>query len=239
MRSSLPQIFVHGCLCTLVWLCSSADVTCQVPDAPDAASTSESPSDEATIQFSFREQPWLDVLDFFARQADMSLVVQQAPAGSFTYSDTREYSPLQALDLLNGVLSARGYTLIRRGRTLVCINLADGLPANLIPRVELGELDNYGQYEIVEVMFPLGKRPPQNVEEEVQPLIGPYGVAKALNQTRQLLVTSTAGRMRGIAALIESIPEPQPPQPKPPEPKPPAPGSGNLFGQRFGSKRHR
>ncbi len=186
----------------------------------DAASASS--KDTAALQFTFREQKWIDVLDWFARQADLSLVVNELPPGNFTYSDTKSYTPTEALDLLNGVLMTRGFALVRRERVLICANLKDGVPDGLVPRIELDDLDERGQFELVEVMFPLGKRPGAAVLTEIQPLVGAQGRATLLAETRQVLVTATAGKMRAIRAIIESIPEPQPPQPKPEE-KPPAP----------------
>ncbi|MCH7751290.1 MAG: hypothetical protein IH898_03925, partial [Planctomycetes bacterium] len=41
------------------------------------------------LRFNFRQQDWPDVLDWFARQADLSLVMDTAPPGKFTYSDTK------------------------------------------------------------------------------------------------------------------------------------------------------
>lgn len=179
-------------------------------------------NDTAKLQFTFREQKWIDVLDWFARQADLSLVVNELPPGNFTYSDTKSYTPTEALDLLNGVLMTRGFALVRRERVLICANLKEGVPDGLVPRIELTDLDERGQFELVEVMFPLGKRPGAAVLTEIQPLVGLQGKATLLAETRQVLVTATAGKMRAIRAIIESIPEPQPPQPKPEE-KPPAP----------------
>ena len=175
----------------------------------------------AKLTFNFRQTKWLDVLDWFARQAGLSLVANSVPPGTFTYSDSKSYTPVQALDLLNGVLITRSYTLVRRERMLICLNLADGIPAGMLPRVKMADLDQYGNFELVQVMFPLAGRPAMAVSEEITPLIGNFGEAIALPQTNQLLVWTTAGKMRAVSAVIESIPVPS--TPKPPTPKPPAP----------------
>ena len=46
-------------------------------------------------------------------------VLEAPPPGTFNYRDTRSYTPAEALDVLNGVLLTKGYTLVRRGRMLV------------------------------------------------------------------------------------------------------------------------
>ena len=140
---------------------------------------------QGKLTFNFRDQKWIDVLDWFARQAGLSLVVNDAPPGGFTYSDTRSYSPTEALDLLNGVLSTRGFTLIRRERMLICADLSKGFPEGLIPEVRLEDLDKYGDFELVQVSFSFGGRPAQAVSDEITPLLEPNGRATVLPQTKQ------------------------------------------------------
>ena len=178
------------------------------------------------LRFNFRFQRWDEVLDWFARQAGLALVMDQPPSGAFTYSDNRAYTPTEAIDLLNSVLLTKGYSLIQRGRMLILVNLSDDLPLNLIPRVSPEEIGQHGRFEIISALFPLGRRPADMVAKEVQPLLGRYGSCVALPQTRQLLVTETAGKLQAIGILIASIPEPPLPKepPKPPErPAPPPP----------------
>jgi type II secretory pathway component GspD/PulD (secretin) len=163
---------------------------------------------EPRLRFNFRFQRWSDVLEWLAKQSDLSLVLDAPPPGTFNYSDTKEYTPVEAQDLLNGVLSTKGYTLIRRGRMLLVIDVQEGIPEGLIPRIPLEELDKRGKFELVSVMFPLAGREPQGVKAEITPLLGPFGKSVLLAQTKQLLVTDTAGIMRAVSAVISSIPEP-------------------------------
>jgi type II secretory pathway component GspD/PulD (secretin) len=170
---------------------------------PDAA--------EPKLRFSFRFQRWSDVLEWFAEQANLSLVIDAPPPGTFNYSDNRDYTVSEALDLLNGVLLTKGYTLIRRDRMLTVVNLADGVPEALVPRITLADLESRGRFEIVSMLFPVGKRDVEEVVKEIAPLLGPRGKSQPLTKTKQILVTDTAGVMRAINAVIESIPQPEKP----------------------------
>ncbi len=72
------------------------------------------------IRFQFRFQPWKDVLKWLAQQADLSLVTDTWPTGTFNYSDDREYTPDEAIDLVKSVLEENGYMLVRnRGLLMV------------------------------------------------------------------------------------------------------------------------
>lgn len=164
------------------------------------------------LQFNFRFAPWADVLSWFAEQAGLSLVLDAPPPGTFNYSDTKDYTPAEAIDLLNGVLLTKGYTLIRRERMLLVVDTLDGIPEELVPEIDIDELDKRGRFEFVRVTFPLGSRDPQAVDSEISALLGEFGKSILLPQTKQLVVIETAGKMRAIRAIIESIPEPSKPE---------------------------
>jgi len=169
----------------------------QPPDMPDK------------LVFQFRYQPWKDVIEWFAEQADLSYVGDASPPGTFNYTDSREYTASEAIDLLNSVLLIKGYTLVRRERMLMLINLEDGIPPNLISTIPLEQLDERGEYSLVSVLFQLDKVSAEEAEEEIQKLIGPQGSVVTLPKSRQLLVTETAGRLRAIRSVIQRIEDPQ------------------------------
>ena len=175
-------------------------------DPRDAKPSGETPTPQTRkLRFQFRFQPWKDVLDWFAQQADLSLVMDAPPQGTFNYSDTREYTPAEAIDLLNGVLLTKGYTLIRRDRMLMLINLEDGVPANLVPVVPLESLDTKGEFELVSVLFNLQKLKPEDAEAEIRKLMGPQGAVVSLPKSRQVFVTETAGRLRAIRTMLQRV----------------------------------
>lgn len=179
-----------------------------------ATAKATSPSEPARAQgdgkltFNFRYQPWQDVLDWFAQQADLSLVLESPPSGTFNYRDTRTYTPAEALDVLNSVLLTKGYTLVRRDRMLVLVNLEDGIPPNLVTDVPLEQLDERGEYELVRVLFKVRNMTPEAASEEVSRLVGPQGSVVVLPRAGMLQVTETAGRIQAIREVIEAIERP-------------------------------
>lgn len=161
---------------------------------------------EPLLRFNFRYQKWIDVLEWLAKQAELSLVLDHPPEGTFNYVDTREFTPSEAIDLLNSVLLTKGYALVRRERMLIVVDLSEGLPENLVPRVTLEEADTRGRFELVTVAFPLGGRPVQAVEAEIKPLLGPHH--KVASVGGQLIVTDIAGVMRDVQKAIQNVPVP-------------------------------
>jgi type II secretory pathway component GspD/PulD (secretin) len=161
------------------------------------------------IRFSFRYQPWKEVLDWFAEQAGFSLVMENPPKGTFNYTDDRDYTPGEAIDLLNSVLQTKGYTLIRRNRMLMLINVEDGIPSNLVPTVPVEKLDEHGESELVSTLFQLEKLAPEEFEPEVRKMIGLQGSVVALPKSKQLLVTETVGRLKAIRRAIQRGEDPE------------------------------
>ena len=173
------------------------------PAAATAAAAAR--SEPVKLRFNFRYQPWREVLDWFAQQAGFSLVADAPPTGTFNYTDDKEFTPSEAIDLLNGVLLTKGYTLVRRQRMLMLINLQDGIPPNLVPVVTLEELDGRGEFELVSVPFPLTRISPEDAESEAKKLLGPQGSTSLLTASRQLLVTDAAGRLRAIRDIFKRL----------------------------------
>ncbi len=183
------------------------------PNEPAASSVPEkTPAvGDLKLRFSFRYAPWKDVLDWFADQAGLSLVMDAPPPGTCNYTDPKQYTVAEALDVLNSILLTKGYTIVRRQRMLLVVNLEDledSLPPNLVTRVKPEELDERGEYELVSCLFQLKRMAPQDAETEIRKLLGPQGHLVVMPQARQILVRETAGRLLTIRDIIDAVENP-------------------------------
>ena len=59
------------------------------------------------------------------------------------------------------------------------------------------------------VQFNLTKIRPEDIEAEVQKLLGPQGSVMALAKSQQLSVTDTAGRLRAVRDYLKRIEGPE------------------------------
>jgi type II secretory pathway component GspD/PulD (secretin) len=172
------------------------------------------------LRFQFRFQRWEHVLQWLAEQAGLSLVMDAPPPGTFNYTDTREYTPAEAIDLVNSVLLTKGYALIRREGMLILASLRGGIPEGIVPWVTPEEAQRLGAYDLVKVSFHVGRRDPSQVAEAIKPLLGAYGRVVPIPGTRQVVVTERAGLIATIDKVIQSLPEPSPPRQEPPPREP-------------------
>jgi type II secretory pathway component GspD/PulD (secretin) len=169
--------------------------------APEGESSSSTPNGPR-LSFNFQAAPWTQVLELFAKTADLTLDLTSTPPGTFTYRDTRSYTPTEALDVLNGYLLPRGYILVRRDRFLVCLSVADGIPPNLAPQIGVDELPLRGKNELVSLIIPVRGLQADQVIDEVRQLLGPQGRASALKNTNSIVVTDVGSHVRRIHALL-------------------------------------
>jgi type II secretory pathway component GspD/PulD (secretin) len=154
------------------------------------------------LSFNFRYAPWADVLTLFAESAGLTLDLNAVPPGSFNYRDNRKYTPMQALDVLNGYLLQKGYVLVRRDEFLVVVNIDAGIPPNLVPTVTLEELPERGRNELMTVLIPLEGMTAEEAAVEARELLGPQGKVVALNKANKIVVTDIGSNLRRIHGLI-------------------------------------
>ncbi|MDC0574327.1 hypothetical protein OAO39_00190 [Pirellulaceae bacterium] len=184
-------------------------------DAPDQAKVNNksqtmlNAEGEIEIRFAFTFTPWQDVITWFAELNELSLQMDGPPPGTLNYSDPRFYTPAQAMDVMNGMLLTRGYTLVRRNQLLTVVNLENPIPEVLIQYVPVSELDARGEYELVKTLFQLVKMTPEEATSNLEKLIGPQGKLFVFPAAKQVLVQETAGRLRTIRDVIESVEKPR------------------------------
>ena len=163
------------------------------------------------LTFSFRYQPWREVLDWFAEEAGLSLAMDVTPSGTFNYVDDRSYTPGEALDVLNSILLTKGYTLVRRDKMLFIIDLEDELDATLVRdllvEVPLKDLDQRGDFEVTKTRFALRGIAPEEAEKQISKLLSPLGSIVVMPKAGQLVITETGGTLRTIREILDSLDE--------------------------------
>ena len=161
------------------------------------------------LRFNFSRSPWRFVIDWLAEEAGLAVHVGDLPTGSFTYIDDKIYTPDQAIGRVNLFLIPQRYSLVRSNSLLSVISLDDEQSIRqldaMAQAIEIDELDNCGEHDVVKCLFPLGKEIPTDVA--LQELTGLMLLREpvVLRNTNQLLVTSTASKLRLVRKVIDSI----------------------------------
>ena len=104
--------------------------------------------------------------------------------------------------MINGYLASGGLPDIRRDNSLVTVNV-DSIPPNLIPRVPLADLPNYGRHDIVSVVIPAPGVDVDDLAEQLEGLRGPQGKVVGLDATNTVVVTDLAFIVGQMAEVVE------------------------------------
>ncbi len=201
---------------------TSSDESQNSASAPRDISVDVKPSDlplvidgtrSTGLRLNFNSAPWSEVLKWMSKEAELSLQTDFYPSGTFTYRDPYKlYSLSDAMDVMNYVLINRGYTLIRKDRALMCVDLdpatgggaeiVRGLVRELAELVSPADLDMRGEYEVCKCAFPLQRISVEDAEKEFKPTLSPHGSIISQLLANQILVTESVGKLRFIRDTI-------------------------------------
>ncbi|MEO2049905.1 MAG: secretin N-terminal domain-containing protein [Pirellulales bacterium] len=176
-----------------------------VEQAQADTATSDRPA--SRIAFNFHNAPWPDVLKLFTDAAKLNLNLRDVPAGTFTYYDQQQYTPLEALDIMNRFLLQDGYLLVPHDRFLTVLDVQKGIPPNLVKTVSPVELANRGDTEYLRVAFALGDREASEAAEEVRGLLGPQGKVVPLVSANSIVVSDITANLLHVKQLLEPPPK--------------------------------
>jgi len=196
----------------------AAPATEPVPQASTPAPTATGPvvssfdptsgkkDGETKLSFNFQAAPWSEVLRDFAKRAGLTLEMKDVPPGTFTYFDRKEYTPKEALNVLNGPLFRIGYVLVQQDEFLICANIDKGPGPNLIPYITSGELSKHGDNELLTVVFSVrGVQDIPTLATQVQAMLGPQGKAVGVAAAGALVVTDLGSNLRRVNDLLSAM----------------------------------
>ena len=188
---------------------ASTPAAAEVSDAV-ADATEPDPTGSADLKFTFRHAPWEEVLEWLAGEAGLSFSPDVVPTGTFNYIDEdRTFTTEQAIDLVNSYLLIKGYTLVRKGKMLLVIDLEDEVDAQLVrdllTETPLSELDRRGDYEITKTRFVLDKVDAAEAEKQINQLLGPVGSIVVMPKAKQIMVTETGGTLRMMREILKTL----------------------------------
>ncbi len=160
------------------------------------------PDANGQVQFTFKNQTWPDVLQWFSEVSNATLDWQELPADKVNIVTQRKYSLPETRDLLNRYLLARGFTMLQQGEVITVMKL-DKIEPSLVPRVERDELEEHLPYEFARVRFDVPE--PMDVAktvEDVKALLTPTAKVTPLLASRQIMVIDPVANLRDVRDLL-------------------------------------
>ena len=161
---------------------------------------------EKKVGFSFKDEKWDEVIKWIAKEGDFSLQpIAQPPEDEFNYTDTKQHTITEAIDIINHALNVRGFTLVRNGKMLILISERDGLPDELIETVKPSDLIKRGRYETLKCQFDVsGFQDLELLRSQVLQLISRdhQGFFKFLPSAGHMIVREQGANLRLIDQIL-------------------------------------
>jgi len=207
--SPLSLLFCAGLAASLAVAPTATGAQNQPTDAQPAEAVPENAEAvaEPTIRFTFKDAPIDQVVDFFAKEAGIPVIAEtDVPAGAVTFISGRVYPLDEALRVLNTILRTRGLLLRRDAEFLYLGKVGDMQKAPV--DTFRGELpDSVTDEQIVSVVIPLNNAIAGTLAENLKGLVASYGSLVAIPNQNMLVLTESAGQVRRLRTIINSLDE--------------------------------
>lgn len=170
-----------------------------------STATASIPPDEKTISFKFTNTPWRNVISWLANESGFSLDMQSAPQGSFNYTDSRKFTPDEAIDLLNKYLLLREFSLVRVEKMLILLGPGQGVPPEFMQPITPEELDSKGEFELCCVLFQPKRTTTEDIQNEIEQMVRPPGSIVINPKSQTMRITERGGQLRAIRDIIKRL----------------------------------
>jgi type II secretory pathway component GspD/PulD (secretin) len=160
------------------------------------------------------DRPWIggkgSVLEWLSEQTGLPVSISRAkPEGVLTLVNAqangaaKKYTLAEVMDILNDELSKQKMVLVRRARTFTIEPIDEKIDPAALPRVMPGELERYGNTELVSCVFSLSALLAEDFAKEVKGMLGPQGAVVPLANANKLVVQDTVANLKRIQAIVK------------------------------------
>ncbi|MGB7324745.1 MAG: secretin N-terminal domain-containing protein, partial [Rubripirellula sp.] len=157
--------------------------------------------DDGKVAFEFRNQPWVDLVEWLADISELPLDWLELPGDRVNMRSPGRYTVTETRDLFNRYLLARGYTLLEIDGGLTVAKTESINPA-IVPRVEPVSLETLPMHSFVRTSLDVGWLSAEKLTEELKPMISSNGRLTALTTTNRIEAMDAAVNLRQVAELL-------------------------------------
>lgn len=197
----------------IIW--SSTPLLAQETQPAEQPATTEPAEQQIAVQspeigFAFKNAPFDQVLDFFARQAGIPIIFESdAPQGVLTFVSAETYQLDDAISVLNLMLRRHDRYLRHEGDFLYLSSLPEA--AKRAGEAFRGELpDDITPDQIVTITIPLSNANAALVAEQIRPLLESYGSVTPVPEQNVVILVESAAQIERLSQVIQTIDERRP-----------------------------
>ncbi|MBI5091004.1 MAG: hypothetical protein HZB26_01005 [Candidatus Hydrogenedentes bacterium] len=190
-----------------------APVQTETPIAADApAPATAGPTVEAVapggsddLRLNFSDAPLDKVLDYLSEAAGFIVIKEAKVDSTVNVVSHKSLNKQEAVDLLNTVLSEKGFAAIRNGRTLTIMKREDAKKRD-IPVKSSGDPETIPKNaEMVTQIIPVRHADAAQLLENLTPLLASDAVANANKSSNAIVLTDTQVNVHRMAEIIKAL----------------------------------
>ncbi len=174
----------------------------KISDESDPNELKAMVGEDGRVAFQFRNQPWVDLVQWLADISDQPLDWLELPADRVNMRSPGRYTVEETRDLFNRYLLARGYTLLEIDGGLTVAKTEKINPA-IVPRVDAADLMTLAPHMFVRTSLDVGWLSAEKLAEELAPMISSNGRMTALTTTNRIEAMDAAVNLRQVSQLLE------------------------------------
>jgi type II secretory pathway component GspD/PulD (secretin) len=171
-------------------------------------SAAAAPPAPAEVRLDFKEKGWKDVLNTVSAPLGLSLQIEFDPPGTFTYSDPKPMAPEKAMEIVHGALLDRGITLIRSGKLIVAVRLAENLHQALTSFCPAEEVVLRRDNEYVFTTVKLNSLTGSQAKSELGSLLSPRGKIAETGVANRIAVLDRCDSVREFIKVLAIVDAP-------------------------------
>jgi len=163
------------------------------------------PQPAKEIRLNFQNASLSDVLSYLSEAAGF-IIVQEAPvSGVVSVVSKQSMSPDDAVDLLNSVLTEKGYTAIRNGRILKIVNRLDAQKRDLPVMAGSDPAQIPRKDQMVTQILPVRYLDAAKLVENLRPLLASDSSISANESSNAIVLADTQTNVHRIAEIIRAL----------------------------------
>src|SRR5262249_7204494 len=167
--------------------------------------------------FSFDNQPWSKVIEWFADTTGLAFAGVFKPTGTFSFTPpkvnggVKKYTIPEIVDIINEALQAQSstqkYMLMRRSQTFTFVPADEKIDPGDVATVDDEDLARYGRTEVVKVSVGLRGADAEDVSQILQRTMSQWGSAIAIPPVNQLVLVDKVSSMQELLKTIKLMEE--------------------------------
>ncbi len=154
------------------------------------------------------------MLEWYSDVSGLPYTGKHKPRGKATFmppKGKRTYTLGEITDILNELLAAQDYILVRRTASFTVLPADEKVDSTMLPEVRLEDLPKRGKTELVTTVLRLRYVRAEDIAPEVNKLLGSFGSVVVMARANQLVLLDTAGNLLRVVKTMREIDVARPP----------------------------